>query len=1467
MLSKFLNSRNGEKLNRALAFMLVFTLTFANYMFIGMYFAESSISYAKEEKEVKVELEQGFKTNKVYEFEEAFKRIVQLEVTSEIENAEGSAEIVIPETVIENKEAMEIKAVSYDTEFAFKNNTLSFETKEVNSFTITYIYEEEATYNDEEEKYEFNEEPELEAEEIMIKVKSEKDETISAKAEKVEYTNGIQFGDIVVLTDRVSNIYKGNMYLNEDTEYSKNIEVEVKSLQDELFEENFVISSNEKVLKEQGNDETEEIISEEVENSIYYKSTTFSKKELTNLFGQESSIIITAKTNETEKNTIILFSEYDEEEYKDYEIIDITKISEDDEEIIIEHDEGTTEVIIETSIPEKEGIFNIKHNKEIRLNENVDIEKINKLDSEVSLVCGEESNYTVNAENNYEIKEPTTKANLSMEFVNSNQTVLSSLIDNEVNFTVNLFTNGPEYKLYKNPVIKITLPSTVKVDSIKDIALALDDGLTIKNSSIIDNAIIVELEGEQKAYNFDEMQQSISVGAVLKVGRTTPSGEVEIISTCKNGEDEEISLEAVKANVFSPAELISVTDITVNEQVATSIEENNTIKINTFAENTVANVDVALINNHGNTISGLKIEGSLSGEGTTFSTKLVEAIKLSGLGCEVEYFDGENKVEDIATAKTFVISIDEMKHGEALDISYQLSIPENLPYNENLFTTLNMEYTYEGKACEKDLNMQITTGKGPSAKFEIVPEVENEVLNGGQIVTYNIKVINDGDENIPEAVFSYEIFENAKIIEFIILQGSIFEYVEDEDNKKEWNIKDFATGEEVEAKVTVKIDNIEKETNFVSKANLTQGEKVIALEEIKTKVIPADFEIVMTTYLNNEGSLDVGDIMQYRIESKNVSEEALENAVITTYIPEHTEFVKAYFYDEKTDNIEEKNYKYENGIVTYNVDKIEKNQVIVTVLEVKVKELPEELNNEAKLKNYAVVEAKNNKCQSNIIEHTVHTADFEIHMDSDAPVTLNVYDDIEYNITVTNTGKRNSAVKIEDCVPDIVSVNKISYYENEENINNKYTSGSDVELFYPLEVGKTINVKIEGVISRFNDNETQKTINNVAKVNLGNGSYVESEVVTNIVNNNLQEQLKEENNDSSNPNVENEKTATEKTYSILGLAWLDENEDGKKDSTEKVLEGIEVLLVNANTGEVIENVNKEKMTTKTSKDGAYNFEGLKNGDYKVIFKYNSSKYQTTIYQKEGINASVNSDATMQNITINGESQKVGLTNTITIKDSSIVNIDLGLKENNTFDLSLKKQIKKVTVKNSAGTKEYDFTNTNFAKIEIDGKHYKGSTLVIEYELIIANEGDVTAYVTDILDYMPRELNFNSEMNTNWYADSAGVLHDIALSMDELEPGKQLTEKLVLTTTIDSDKALTIKNIAEIGSAINAEGLEEKDSTPSNKKDGEDDIEQAELIVSIKTGGTWMYIGITLLSLIIITVGIYLVNKKVLKGII
>ena len=48
--------------------------------------------------------------------------------------------------------------------------------------------------------------------------------------------------------------------------------------------------------------------------------------------------------------------------------------------------------------------------------------------------------------------------------------------------------------------------------------------------------------------------------------------------------------------------------------------------------------------------------------------------------------------------------------------------------------------------------------------------------------------------------------------------------------------------------------------------------------------------------------------------------------------------------------------------------------------------------------------------------------------------------------------------------------------------------------------------------------------------------------------------------------------------------------------------------------------------------------------------------------------------------------------------------------------------------------------------------------------------------------------------------------------------------------------------------------------------GEDDIGSASLIISIKTGGATMYIGIVIVSMIIIGLSIYVINKKVLGNI-
>ena len=72
------------------------------------------------------------------------------------------------------------------------------------------------------------------------------------------------------------------------------------------------------------------------------------------------------------------------------------------------------------------------------------------------------------------------------------------------------------------------------------------------------------------------------------------------------------------------------------------------------------------------------------------------------------------------------------------------------------------------------------------------------------------------------------------------------------------------------------------------------------------------------------------------------------------------------------------------------------------------------------------------------------------------------------------------------------------------------------------------------------------------------------------------------------------------------------------------------------------------------------------------------------------------------------------------------------------------------------------------------------------------------------------------------------------------------------------------NTAEISDDYNESDTPDIDSTPDNKVEGEDDIDDAPVLVSIVTGGgAPLYIGLTLTSLVILSVGIFLIKKFVI----
>ena len=231
--------------------------------------------------------------------------------------------------------------------------------------------------------------------------------------------------------------------------------------------------------------------------------------------------------------------------------------------------------------------------------------------------------------------------------------------------------------------------------------------------------------------------------------------------------------------------------------------------------------------------------------------------------------------------------------------------------------------------------------------------------------------------------------------------------------------------------------------------------------------------------------------------------------------------------------------------------------------------------------------------------------------------------------------------------------------------------------------------------------------------------------------------------------------------------------------------------------------------------------------------------------------------------IDGENQKVSSTDTLTINNLNLTNIDLGLIEARTFDLSLSKTISSVKISNENGSSNKDYNDTNLAKVEVKAKYLDSTTAVIEYKIKVTNNGELAGYVSKIVDYKPTDLTFNSKLNPDWY-QSGDNLYSTALANQKLEAGESKELTLTLTKTMTESNTGLTNNTAEIVEAYNYLGIEDTDSTPANKEAKEDDYGSANVIISVSTGAAVSYISLTLSIIAVIAVGAYIATRKILK---
>ena len=1216
-------------------------------------------------------------------------------------------------------------------------------------------------------------------------------------------------------------------------------------------------------------------------NNTYVKEITIEKANFDKILGTEGTIKIYSGS------TLIATISKDTQADKEGRLV--ANIAET----------NISNVKIETSSPVTSGKLEIKLNKAIKANvayTPAQIEKFAKMELNTTLEAVNEKTTLISKDikNEINLSNPETKAELVIDTNN-----LSTIVENkDIKIKAILNTDTLDCKLYKNPTLKITLPKYIESINIKNIEPLFETEetkLSIKSNRIIENAdgtktIEIVLEGTQTGYTLGSVSKGLNVVITsdITVNKFTPNREENVTMDYTNNftvAEEKQTIAKVK--FVAPTGIVTLTSISNykdNAETLTAISGTEQMAvINTGAEARKAKLEMNVINNYTNTIDSVVVLGRTFFKGNTavntgialgstvdmplasqISVGNVEASKV-----KIYYSENANATKDLsntanawtqtpanlANVKSYLIVVENttLNTGDGISFNYEVTIPENLQYNQTAYQDYVAYFNNNlpsGKVEDKvaSTKLGITTGRGPVLEASLASNTaENVEVQTGEIIKYTLTVKNTGTEPAENVEATINIPEGLSLVE--------------ENNPIK--IGNIEAGKSVEKEIQMEVQNTSEDSKKVELSATVTSSSTNG--EIKTNsttnTIVKTYFITLATVIDNGVRLREGDTYIYSISALSSSAiEKRENSVLEVTIPEEIEYQELNVY-KKSDNdyedvTETTNSKYDKktrkltvdlGTLEYTASKVK--------IKVKINKLPENIYEE-KIILKANISGSNVRTQKIDVEE-VEVARPGLKITQTSTITENseieAFEDYKYVFEIENLSNLELFnIEVKDILPKEVELQStlIKYEDGSTVTSYDKDEDENVSLKVSLKGKKRATIEVN-VLAKKLEQDTK----------IANYIIAKYDGIEDVKSNSISHTVKKY---ESKPSEEVDK----ETKRISGQVWEDKNSNGIKDEDEPRMSGIEVILNDVSTNKIVRDQNGEVIRVYTAEDGTYTFSNLPKGRYQVIFAYDTGLYSATTYRKEGVDSTKNSDAIdLKDIVLEelgGKARIIACTEEIVVSSENIYNIDLGLVENKKFDLKLDKTVSKITVQDNNGTKVYEFKDSKLAKKDLVAKNVESTTIVVEYKIKVTNEGAIPGYVKKIVDYMPTDMKFSSELNRDWYTSNNKELFNSSLANTVINPGETKEVTLTLSKKMTESNLGIINNTAEIYEAYNDLGLEDIDSKPGNKVSTEDDMSSADVVITVKTGEWLMFTGLTITIITILGVGAYFIKKKVLN---
>lgn len=1457
-------------------------------------------------------------TNKVTKISGEDKRVIQLSINMglkennypikeiygkiEVPEVKGKTPKVLKEVNLNTMSSFDYKYENGYVEITLKNdktenNTILWKKQGTENIILTYIYDSDVDLEGSEinsqEKITLYNNKEIESTTVKVTLSNEEiDTTINVSA-----------------SNSNESIYKGKLYSGIDKQYTSKTTLDVNLANIEQY-----ISVSEKssrYISEQG----------ETDANVFYNNTTLSKSSFDSIFGQEGRIeiynerneLISTITNETQTDAngnIVI--DYTGNEPKEIEIKTSRPIAEGAIEF------NHTKTLRASAINTVKSASNIatkivyEYNNYEEENMVINGETYTRgIEKEIEISMGLKETAT---ETKFEISRnsmSTIVANdIEMKLVLKTDSEDRDLYRNPT-FTIELPEQIESIQINS---INLLYEEELKIANYyvegRNIVIQMEGEQTSYKAQSVEGANIII-----------NATVNVSRTAIANIEQINLIYTNEKANAYANGE--EIGRASKDIEITAPKDVTAINRIESLDVETIGQDEEKDVRLERGTDSNQMAIDIEVINNNREDIQNVSILGTFPTrtEENNIDMRVVEGINIEN--GTVYYTENENATTDLDNPENgwtqeitnpeevskYLIKMDSMASSTSVAGSYTVEVPENLEYNQTAKEGYEVTYTKaqaNNESQVKATTLSMETGVGPKLETKLLATVAGEQVNNGsvvrngEVIKYIVKVTNTGTVDVTNVKVTGNVPTVTTLVEpvdnYEYTGTSYYKEVEGNPTTYETTIDKLAIGETkyVEYEVMVKSDTADS-TALTNKAVVNYVDVSTESEESSLKSGTGNLSAVVKRVTDRRTDLYEQDSVAYYAIIKNTSSEPVENVTVKTNKPEnlkveHLELITGAteievddddIVDINLDDIKEENF-------TDKTDSSTDKETEATEITTETIEYSDEINigtlkaGETKVLNYSItigsgsedtidfsVIAKDgkNEYRSNLWKDKVNSYNLEISMEANTQSKyVKAGDNITYTIKAKNTENSiTNGLYIEDEVPDDLTVNKVIVNGQEQKMDEEEGFSNYVLVGQEIPANSEIEVQIETTVN-YASRESAETITNKAIATIFDEEIVATSDINHIIEADIQKEESEgqEGGQTGGQTGEQGGNVANGKQMVSGMAWYDANADGRKDANEESLKGITVRLLNVATNQLVKNTSGSTLSTATDGNGMYVLDNIQNGQYIVIFDYDKNQYSLTKYKAEGVSETDNSDASLNELLIGETRQEVASTDIINVTDSNISDISIGLMELQNFDLKLDKYVSKIVIQNSAGTTVREYNNSTTAKIELDAKQMNGSTVIVEYNIVVTNAGDVPGYARSIVDYMPNDLEFSSELNKDWY-ESNNLLYTTSLGNEIINPGESKTVSLTLTKTMGEDNVVS-RNTAEINEDYNDLGLEDSNSIPGNNVSGENDTGYTDVIISIRTGGViYMTIGIVIAVIIVagIIAGI-IVKRKNLK---